>query len=120
MIPPPFFCNAVLQYVDAPDSDLVCAVCQSPFQNAVEIDECGHMFCDRCVRRWIGTNPTCPVCRVRLHPSQLRPANRVIKNLVKRERFGRWEGWCVCVWVGWSVEHPCGGVVRPDLPLAAR
>lgn len=28
---------------------------------------CGHTFCDSCLKKWYGKNPTCPMCRRSLY-----------------------------------------------------
>ncbi|KAL8461293.1 hypothetical protein ACS0TY_031875 [Phlomoides rotata] len=43
-----------------------CAICLDPFQegdNCRNIPICKHLFHAKCVDRWIGKKPTCPVCR---------------------------------------------------------
>ena len=39
-----------------------CIVCLNEPKDPV-ILECGHIFCYKCIYRWISKNPTCPLCR---------------------------------------------------------
>ena len=55
---------------DAPDT--ICAICLDPFTEIEaeaapepalsEIRRCGHVFCERCVTRWLAAHHTCPLC----------------------------------------------------------
>ncbi|KAI9221058.1 hypothetical protein BC828DRAFT_382069 [Blastocladiella britannica] len=55
-----------LEFVDPPNSNLVCPVCASVFVDAVSL-ECGHALCQRCLAQALasgGANQRrCPVCR---------------------------------------------------------
>ncbi|KAI3444109.1 hypothetical protein Pfo_000774 [Paulownia fortunei] len=58
-----------------------CAICLDSFQEGDEcrnLPVCKHLFHAKCVDRWIGKNPTCPVCRTRvdLDPAGL-PGSRI-------------------------------------------
>lgn len=46
-----------------------CAICLDSFQEGDKcrnIPVCKHLFHAKCVDRWIGKKPTCPVCRTRV------------------------------------------------------
>lgn len=64
--------------------ELLCAVCYDPFRDAVTL-RCGHNFCRECVTRcWeVQTTPTCPVCKDRVAPADLR-TNHTLNNLVEK------------------------------------
>lgn len=64
--------------------ELLCAVCYDPFRDAVTL-RCGHNFCRECVTRcWeVQTTPTCPVCKDRVVPADLR-TNHTLNNLVEK------------------------------------
>jgi hypothetical protein len=40
----------------------VCPVCRSAPRDPVRL-ECGHIFCQDCIGRWLIERPCCPVCR---------------------------------------------------------
>ncbi|EAN95431.1 hypothetical protein C3747_248g19 [Trypanosoma cruzi] len=47
-----------------------CVVCQSEWQDgtdgnerSVELKVCHHIFHQRCIEQWLGSNKTCPVCK---------------------------------------------------------
>nr|XP_005903123.1 PREDICTED: tripartite motif-containing protein 35 [Bos mutus] len=64
--------------------ELLCAVCYDPFRDAVTL-RCGHNFCRGCVTRsWeVQVAPTCPVCKDRAAPADLR-TNHTLNNLVEK------------------------------------
>jgi hypothetical protein len=77
--------------------ELLCAVCYDPFRDAVTL-HCGHNFCRGCVSRcWeVQTTPTCPVCKDRASPADLRTnhtLNNLVEKLLREEAEGaRWTG----------------------------
>ena len=40
-----------------------CSICIQPILKGEEILKCGHTFQFDCVKRWLGSNKTCPLCR---------------------------------------------------------
>jgi hypothetical protein len=40
----------------------ICAVCRSTPEEPRQL-ECGHIFCQGCLERWLMGNPSCPMCR---------------------------------------------------------
>jgi hypothetical protein len=40
----------------------ICAVCRSSPEEPKQL-ECGHIFCQGCLERWLMGNPSCPTCR---------------------------------------------------------
>uniref|UniRef100_A0A2K6F790 Tripartite motif containing 35 n=1 Tax=Propithecus coquereli TaxID=379532 RepID=A0A2K6F790_PROCO len=77
--------------------ELLCAVCYDPFRDAVTL-RCGHNFCRVCVSRcWeVQVAPTCPVCKDRASPGDLRTnhtLNNLVEKLLREEAEGaRWAG----------------------------
>uniref|UniRef100_Q8C006-2 Isoform 2 of E3 ubiquitin-protein ligase TRIM35 n=1 Tax=Mus musculus TaxID=10090 RepID=Q8C006-2 len=77
--------------------ELLCAVCYDPFRDAVTL-RCGHNFCRRCVSGcWeVQTTPSCPVCKERAVPGELRTnhtLNNLVETLLREEAEGaRWTG----------------------------
>ncbi|MED6161065.1 hypothetical protein PIB30_057249, partial [Stylosanthes scabra] len=46
-----------------------CAICIECFKNGEEclvFPNCGHLFHMNCIKHWIHSNPTCPICRHRI------------------------------------------------------
>ena len=39
--------------VNEVDGELLCSICTGILENPVEIEECEHMFCEGCIRRWM-------------------------------------------------------------------
>ncbi|XP_027559408.1 E3 ubiquitin-protein ligase TRIM7-like [Neopelma chrysocephalum] len=54
-------------------AEATCPVCLELFSRPV-LTECGHSFCERCLRAVLGSGPAaCPQCRAALSPGSLRP-----------------------------------------------
>uniref|UniRef100_A0A9L0RLW2 E3 ubiquitin-protein ligase TRIM35 n=1 Tax=Equus caballus TaxID=9796 RepID=A0A9L0RLW2_HORSE len=77
--------------------ELLCVVCYDPFRDAVSL-RCGHNFCRGCVTRcWeVQVAATCPVCKDRADPGDLRTnhtLNNLVEKLLREEAEGaRWTG----------------------------
>jgi len=48
----------------------MCIICQSTFTIGV-LTVCGHQFCKECITLWFRAHRNCPVCKRKLHPSNL-------------------------------------------------
>lgn len=68
---------------------------------------CEHPFCSACINEWLARNSTCPVDRQSVASSQLKPAQRILRNLLSRLKID-----CDNAAVG------CEAIVKLDL-LAA-
>ena len=56
-------------------ADKSCAVCYEGWSKhtvPVQAPKCGHVFCDRCLDRWLQKSRTCPLCRAHLCREDLR------------------------------------------------
>jgi len=42
-----------------------CSICLEPFASVKELvsTDCGHMYCNKCIRDWLRIHPGCPKCR---------------------------------------------------------
>lgn len=40
-----------------------CPICYEDVRIPSCIKPCNHMFCHKCINRWLQKNPACPVCR---------------------------------------------------------
>ncbi|CAF1360251.1 unnamed protein product [Rotaria magnacalcarata] len=69
--------------------DLLCSICTDPFEDPVSANQCGHVFCRKCITNTFCNTPRCPTCRHDLvledfHPVTLRPfLNQLNQLLVK-------------------------------------
>ncbi|GMH32897.1 hypothetical protein BSKO_00731 [Bryopsis sp. KO-2023] len=55
--------------VSSPDVQEGCVIClRDGFNDAANVEGCGHQFCLDCIRRWAGArrNPVCPLCNNKL------------------------------------------------------
>jgi len=46
-------------FVEAPDEADLCGICCEVLEDAVET-QCGHTFCDKCIRGWLKQREVCP------------------------------------------------------------
>ncbi len=53
-----------LDYVEPVNDNLICLVCQIPFQQP-KLLFCGHVFCNHCITSWLTIYHynECPMCR---------------------------------------------------------
>ena len=78
----------LLEYVHAPDSNLVCLICHSPFDRPVQL-VCGHFFCRDCLdHAWATQHQhhhrrTCPTCRQHVDPDKdTRPVPKIVETML--------------------------------------
>ena len=45
------------------NSAQICSICREEMKNKETVLECGHEFHAKCVKEWINTERTCPLCR---------------------------------------------------------
>ncbi|XP_074596013.1 uncharacterized protein LOC141851114 [Brevipalpus obovatus] len=69
-------------FVSSVDEDLKCPVCRMALENPVSCPN-QHLYCDPCIRAWLKRSRTCPLDRVYLNEGQLKPAPRIIVNILK-------------------------------------
>lgn len=40
-----------------------CAICLSKKRNPIEIQNCHHIFCSECIKKWSKISKSCPLCK---------------------------------------------------------
>ena len=43
-----------------------CGVCLEPFKKRGKINSCNHMFCYKCIKKWMSSSNSCPLCKKRV------------------------------------------------------
>ncbi|KAK3204110.1 hypothetical protein GRF29_106g1707297 [Pseudopithomyces chartarum] len=78
----------LLEYLHAPDGNLVCLICHSPFDRPVQL-VCGHFFCRDCLDHAWATQQehhrrrTCPTCRQNIDPEKdTRPVPKIVETML--------------------------------------
>jgi len=80
------------------NDDLICPVCLDMLHEPFQVDPCGHVFCEPCLRRLGQKNPmncTCPLCRTKIffckHQSTMSKEIRENHHsmYMKRKKFER-------------------------------
>ncbi|KAG1878382.1 hypothetical protein F4604DRAFT_2001900 [Suillus subluteus] len=71
-----------MDYVEQPNSNLICCICHAPFTNPTTARTCLHTFCHDCISVAVQHSPQCPIDRSSLSLDDLLPANPIVKHLV--------------------------------------
>ncbi|KAG1735154.1 uncharacterized protein EDB91DRAFT_1145567 [Suillus paluster] len=71
-----------MDYVEQPNSNLICCICHAPFTNPTSARTCLHTFCHDCITTAVQHSPQCPIDRSSLSLDDLSPANPIVKHLV--------------------------------------
>ncbi len=60
--------------------DYICCICQYiPYpENAVEEENCGHIFCQYCLKRWMRKSCNCPYCKEKISIRNIKDENKII------------------------------------------
>ncbi|CAF4627903.1 unnamed protein product, partial [Rotaria sp. Silwood1] len=67
------------------DSDLLCSICREPCKEPY-YTPCDHLFCRQCITNWGGSRPSCPNCRKSMARNALRPATRIVCQMINNLR----------------------------------
>eukprot|EP01006_Ploeotia_vitrea_P022962 TRINITY_DN55409_c0_g1_i1.p1 TRINITY_DN55409_c0_g1~~TRINITY_DN55409_c0_g1_i1.p1 ORF type:complete len:313 (-),score=16.51 TRINITY_DN55409_c0_g1_i1:538-1437(-) len=109
-----------LEFVDPPE-EYQCSICVGPAKEACVTEECGHLFCKKCIMQALALKQECPVDRISLTPQQVRKDVRVQRKVLELKVH------CIhndkgCQWTGEVnslLEHISKCTVRPiDCPYA--
>ncbi len=50
-------------FVDKVPQDYICSICTSILREPVQIECCGQLFCEECLKKWLERQKSCPHCR---------------------------------------------------------
>ena len=70
----------------------LCPICFEDYKVGEEVSVlpvCSHMFHSRCIEKWLGQNPLCPMCRNNIRNDLLAPLLDHRPNLEETEPLGR-------------------------------
>uniref|UniRef100_A0A8C9WCD0 RING finger protein 151-like n=1 Tax=Scleropages formosus TaxID=113540 RepID=A0A8C9WCD0_SCLFO len=67
-------------FVDTPDHDLICTICQGVLRCPVRV-ACHHIFCKKCILQWLRRQETCPCCRKPVNPSLIFVMYKMSKSI---------------------------------------
>ena len=54
-------------YEDSLENEVRCPICLGRVHIAVKSSLCRHIFCQVCLKKWIGISRKCPVCRTKIN-----------------------------------------------------
>lgn len=60
--------------------DYICCICQlipNP-ENALEEENCGHIFCDHCLNQWLTKSQDCPFCKMKISKRVIKEKNKMV------------------------------------------
>jgi len=66
------------------DEELICTICSCVLEDPLQAPQCEHAFCSACINEWLTRQPTCPVDRAAISPTDLKPVPRILRNLLSR------------------------------------
>ena len=65
------------------DQEFLCSICLSVFEEPVQVP-CGHVFCRRCITKWVLYHKSCPVDRSYLQLTDMTRIAIPFKNILDR------------------------------------
>ena len=48
------------------EEEIKCPICKEYISENIRKTACDHLFCDKCITRWLANNTKCPLCRLDL------------------------------------------------------
>ncbi|KAM5329701.1 LOW QUALITY PROTEIN: RING finger protein 151 [Glossophaga mutica] len=71
-------------FTSPPDSNLLCSVCHGVLKKPVRLP-CSHVFCKKCILRWLAREKTCPCCRKEVKRKKMVHMNKLRKTIGRLE-----------------------------------
>ena len=83
----------MVQYANSVNQNLICSICQQPFEDPVTLLRCDHTFCRQCLQQHVDSAaaagngdqqvPLCPLDRQSFSPADdCKQANIIVRNMV--------------------------------------
>ncbi|XP_042554083.1 RING finger protein 151 [Dipodomys spectabilis] len=71
-------------FTTPPDCNFLCSVCHGVLKRPVRLP-CGHIFCQKCILRWLARQNTCPCCRKEVKRKKMVHVNQLRKTIGRLE-----------------------------------
>lgn len=67
-----------------------CSICLNKLTGGTKkLNPCGHQFHRKCIKQWIRTNNTCPLCRIQINQEQLNELRFGVGGNILQVEYGR-------------------------------
>ncbi|XP_036265051.2 RING finger protein 151 [Pipistrellus kuhlii] len=67
-------------FTSPPNSSFVCSVCHGVLKRPMRLP-CSHIFCKKCILRWLARQKTCPCCRKEVKRKKMVHVNKLRKTI---------------------------------------
>ncbi|XP_012866707.1 PREDICTED: RING finger protein 151 [Dipodomys ordii] len=71
-------------FTTPPDCNFLCSVCHGVLKRPVRLP-CSHIFCQKCILRWLARQNTCPCCRKEVKRKKMVHVNQLRKTIGRLE-----------------------------------
>ncbi|KAM8777551.1 RING finger protein 151 [Rhynchonycteris naso] len=71
-------------FTSPPNSNFLCSVCHGVLRRPVRLP-CSHIFCKKCILRWLARQTTCPCCRKEVKRKKMAHMNKLQKTIGRLE-----------------------------------
>ena len=67
-------------------SGLICSICTGVLEKPLETS-CQHLFCGKCIQKWLSRRKSCPRCRKNITTTDLRQVLPDLKNILSKQKI---------------------------------